>query len=222
MFFRLLSQLYQGLGPIDPPPYYEQEAIKFRDPLETPSHVFHLYDPPAPPWKHPEREAMEFTAFRLTAAQLVEIHNTVTKGMEHLRISRVDVVVAALALCLSEIEPEAKPIDTISYVISVSVCIHLSFTSSYLGTAQGYGHISGQCGCQRNPLVLYGDSRLGHRSLQQCFCLCHQNTEVTGEVKEPRVRCRYGWRRSQDAITSLVGQEGPGYCCRQRRALDRQ
>lgn len=127
MFLRLLSQLYQDLGPIDPPPYYEPEAIKFRDPLETPSHIFHIYHPPTPPWEHPERKLMEFVAFRLTATQLAEIHNTIAKGTEHLRISRVDVVVALLALCLSETEPEAKPIDTISYVINVRLMIYPSF-----------------------------------------------------------------------------------------------
>ena len=62
---------------------------------------------------------MEFVAFRLTAAQLTEIHNSVTKGIEHPKMTRVDAVVGLLARCLSEVEPESKPIDTISYLVNV-------------------------------------------------------------------------------------------------------
>ena len=39
LFFRLLSQLYQGLGPIDPPPYHEPEAIKFSEQQKGPTPV---------------------------------------------------------------------------------------------------------------------------------------------------------------------------------------
>ena len=62
---------------------------------------------------------MEFIAFRLTTLQLAEIRNYVTKRMGQSRITRVDVVIALLARCLSEVEPESKPIDTISYVVDV-------------------------------------------------------------------------------------------------------
>lgn len=62
---------------------------------------------------------MDFVALRLTAAQLAEIHGTVTQGKEHLRISRVDVVVGLIARCLSEVELESKPIDTILNVVNV-------------------------------------------------------------------------------------------------------
>ena len=118
LFFRLLSQLYQGLGPIDPPPYHEPEAIKFAKQPNVPSPLSNRIDSPTPPTrKQPERKGMEFVAFRLTATQLTEIHNSVTKGMEHPRITRMDIVTGLLARCLSEVEP--KPIDTISYVINV-------------------------------------------------------------------------------------------------------
>ena len=66
---------------------------------------------------------MEFAAFRLTATQLTEIHNSVTKGIEHLRITRMDIVTGLLARCLSEVEPESKPIDTISYVVDVRTLV---------------------------------------------------------------------------------------------------
>ena len=142
MFLRLLSQRYQGLGPIDPPPYYEPGAIKFTEPSKAPSPVFNNYDPSAPPpWERPEVKAMEFVAFRLTAAQLVEIHGSVAKGMEHLRMSRVDTVVGLLARCLSEVEPELEPIDTVSYVINVRAVVCLSRSLTYPAVAPRKGHI---------------------------------------------------------------------------------
>ena len=117
---RQLSQLYQGLGPIDPPPHYEPKAIKFPEPSKPPSPMYRRYNLLAtPPWEWPERKAMELVAFRLTAAQLTEVHNSVTKGVKHLRITRVGLVIALLAQCLSEVEPESKPIDAISYVVNV-------------------------------------------------------------------------------------------------------
>jgi len=121
LFFKHLSQLYQGLAPIGPPPYYEPEAIKFTEPLRDPSPICDCFDPltATPPWEQPEREAMQFVAFRLTATQLTEIHNCVTKGMEHQRITRMDTVVGLLARCLSEVDFESKPIDTVSYVVNV-------------------------------------------------------------------------------------------------------
>ena len=124
MLFRHLSQLYQGLGPVDPPPYYEPKAIKFPEPSEPPSPRYRPYDlSAAPPWEQPERKAMEFVAFRLTTLQLAEIRNYVTKGMGHSKITRVDVVMGLLARCLSEVEPESKPIDTISYVVDVGLFV---------------------------------------------------------------------------------------------------
>ena len=120
MFFNHLSQLYQGLGPVGPPPYYEPKAIRFAEPLGTPSPIFRCYDLSAPPLgEQPERKVMEFVAFRLAATQLTEIRNYVTKGMKESSIARVDVVVALLARCISEVEPETKPIDAVSYVVNV-------------------------------------------------------------------------------------------------------
>jgi len=112
LFFRHLSQLYQGLGPIDPPPYYEPEAVKFPEPPKALS-----------TWEQPWGNGMEFVAFRLTAKQLTEIHNSAMKGIEHSRITRMDIVTGLLARCLSEAEPESKPIDTISYAINVRTIV---------------------------------------------------------------------------------------------------
>jgi len=66
---------------------------------------------------------MEFVAIRLTATQLTEIRNSVTKEMGQPGITRIDVVVALFARCLSEVEPESKPIDAVSYVVNVRVVI---------------------------------------------------------------------------------------------------
>ena len=122
MFLNHLSQLYQGLEPIDPPPYYESRAIKFAEPLRTPLPMYRRYDLSAPPpWEQPERRAMEFVAIRLSATQLTEIRNSVTKRMGRSGITRMDAVVALFARCLSEVEPESKPIDAVSYVINVRV-----------------------------------------------------------------------------------------------------
>ena len=126
-FLRLLSQLYQGLDPLDPPPYYEPEAIKLTElsgvPSPAPSGI-PMWSPAEVPLREPPK-AMEFVGFRLTAAQVAGIHNAVTKGMEHLKVSRVDTVVGLLARCLSEVEPESKPIETLSHLINVcaSICV---------------------------------------------------------------------------------------------------
>ena len=120
MFLRHLSQLYQGRGPIDPPPYHEPEAIKFAEPSKAPSPFYERFSLSAPsPWEQPESRALEFVAFKLTDKQLTEIRNSATKGIKHPRIPRVDTVVGLLARCLSEVMQESKPIDTISYLINV-------------------------------------------------------------------------------------------------------
>ena len=124
MFLNHLSQLYQGLVPIDPAPYYEPKAIRFSEPVRDPSPTYRRYDLSVPPpWEQPERKAMEFVAIRLTATQLTEIRNSVTKGMRQPGVTRIDVVVALFARCLSEVEPESKPIDAVSYVVNVRVSI---------------------------------------------------------------------------------------------------
>ena len=120
LFFRQLSQLYQGLGSTDPPPYHEPEAIVFAGPLKAPPPPCGRFGLSAPPlWKQLEWPAVDFVAFRLTAAQLTEIHNSVTKGIEGPKITRMDTVVGLLVRCLSEVESESMPIDTISYVVNV-------------------------------------------------------------------------------------------------------
>jgi len=129
MFMRQISQLYQGLGPIDPPPYYEPRAIKFPEPSKTPSPVHDRFDPLGPPpWEQPAKKTMDFVALRLTATQLTEIHNSATKRMKSPRITRMDIVMGLLAQCLSQVEPESKPIDTVSYVVNVGVFVSSTAT----------------------------------------------------------------------------------------------
>ena len=124
MFYRQLSQLYQGLGPIDPPPHYEPEAMKFPEPLKPPTLPYYKFDPSAaPPWEQPGWRAPELVVFRLKDSQLTEIRNSATKGIEHSKVTSVDTLVGLLARCLSEIEPETKPIDTMAYLINVRAFI---------------------------------------------------------------------------------------------------
>ena len=140
IFLRQLSQLYQGLEPIDPPPYYEPKAIKFPEPSKPPSPIYRRYDLSAPPpWEQPERKAMELVAFRLKPTQLTEIHNFVTKGVKHLKTTRVGLVIALLAQCLSEVEPESKPIDTISFVTNVRSFVASPEASLILPQHRGMG-----------------------------------------------------------------------------------
>ena len=144
LFLRLVSQIYQGLEPLEPPPYYEPEAIKFTESLEGPSPTPLRYDPSAPPWEQPERKTLELVTFTLTATQLTEMHNSVTKGMQHLRISKVDMVAGLLARCLSEVEPESRPIDNIVYLINVRGFIAFFSKSTYIAVAPRNGCIPGQ------------------------------------------------------------------------------
>ena len=117
MFLKTISQFYQGLGPVDPPPYYEPEAIKFPEP-STSLTAIEPFDPSGSfPWERPHRKEMEFVAFRLTASQVAQIHGTIAQGKEHLRISRADVLTGMLARCFSEFE--SKPIHTILSVVNV-------------------------------------------------------------------------------------------------------
>jgi len=138
LFFRHLSHLYQGLGPIDLPPHYEPEAIKFPESPKAPSPLRDRFGFAIPPQLgRPEEEAMEFVAFRLTRVQLTEIHASVTRG--HPRITRMDVVTGLLARCLSEANPESKPIDTISYMINVRASVApVQYVSLLLASRNGH------------------------------------------------------------------------------------
>jgi len=133
LFLRQLSQLYQGLGPIDPPPHYEPEAIKFTEPLKPPTLPYYPFDPSAPPpWLQPGWRAPELVVFRLTDKQLTEIHNSVTKGVEHPGLASKDTLVGLLARCLSEIEPETKPIDLMAYLFNVRAFLASPIPSTHL------------------------------------------------------------------------------------------
>ena len=157
VFLRQLSQLYQGLGPIDPPPCYEPKAIKFPEPQKPPSPIYRRYDLSAsPPWEQPERKAMELVAFRLKPTQLTELRNYVAKATGQPRITRVDVVVGLLAQCLSEVEYESKPIDTISFVTIVRSFVASPAAPLMFITAPRNGRIPGQHNGQCPHLVARG------------------------------------------------------------------
>ena len=145
MFFKQISQLYQGLGPIDPPPYYEPRAIKFPELLKAPLPLHNRFDPFGPaPWEQPDKKAMDFVAFRFTATQLTEIRSSVTKRTKSPGVTRMDIVMGLLAQCLSEVEPESKPIDTVSYVVNVSAFVACPVPRLIGSTASRNGHIPSQ------------------------------------------------------------------------------
>ena len=137
MFYETISQFYQGLGPIDSPLWYEPEALKFPE-TNTQFTVLDRFDPLGPaPWDRPDRRAMDFVAFRLTSAQLAEIHATTTKGNENLRVSRADLLTGLLARCFSEIE--SKPIKTIWNVINVRLLVAVPMARLNLPQHRGMG-----------------------------------------------------------------------------------
>ena len=124
MLFKHLSQLYQGLEPINPAPYHEPGPVIFEEPLTAPSPDGQSGPSSPPLWQPFMMKPMDFVAFRLTATQLTEIHNFVIKGVEGTKTTRTDTVLGLLARCLTEVEPETKPIDTISYVVNVRAFHH--------------------------------------------------------------------------------------------------
>ena len=65
--------------------------------------------------------------------------------MNYLTITRTDIVVGLLARWLSEVEPESKPIDTISYMVNVRVFRCLPCTVAYFIVALRDGYTPGQC-----------------------------------------------------------------------------
>ena len=129
---------------------------------------------------------MEFITFRLTPTQLTEIHSSVKKGMNHLTITRVDIVVGLLERCLPEVEPESTPIDTISYMVNVRVFRCLSYTVAYFFVAPRDGYMPGQCGAQRDRSTLHRTTGLERgRPSRRSIGLRHRNTQIVGESGGP-------------------------------------
>ena len=82
---------------------------------------------------------MEFVGLRLKATQLAEIRNYVAKVTGQQRIAKVDGVVALFARCLSEVEPEARPIDTVSFVVNVRSLVASPAARLILSQHRGWG-----------------------------------------------------------------------------------
>jgi len=209
LFFRQLSQLYQGLGSIDPPPHHEPRAIKFAEPLKPPSPLWDRFGPSdQSPWEQPERQAMEFVAFRLTAAQLTEIHNSVTKGIEHPKTTRVDAVVGLLARCLSEVEPESRSIDTISYVVDVRAFFTPRATRLISPSTAEWVYTRSPQWLTRSFCSLLDYNPRKESILTATFSMRHRNPQVAGEVEGPRVGQRHSRGFRQNTVSDRVGGGG--------------
>lgn len=122
---RLLSQTYQGLPPLDPPPVYEEPSgsCSYTDlsPVETPCHNS-TYPIGRPPVQTQEPVRLDF---RLTERQTQELKEAVRRmgptkqdGMRWL--SRQDCLVALLAKCISIADSTSAAVDTIHTLLNVS------------------------------------------------------------------------------------------------------
>ncbi|GJE85405.1 transferase family-like protein [Phanerochaete sordida] len=124
-FLRLLSQNYQGLEPLDPPPSYAA-------PPRLPFNAADYGEIPYPDYQHlyplrgvaphvePGRKKPLRLDLRLTAAQIAAIHKGVLAQCPESSppiLSRQDVLVALVAYCLSKADPQAPPIQHISTIL---------------------------------------------------------------------------------------------------------
>ena len=129
-FLRLLSQNYQGLEPLDPPPSYEKPpAYPFNPddygdiPLPDYTHFYPFRE--TPPHLEPGRKKPDRVKIRMTASQVAQVQKGVVAQCPDENppiISRQDVVVALLAYCVSKSDPETAPVQHISTIVMVRIC----------------------------------------------------------------------------------------------------
>lgn len=123
-FLRLLSQNYQGLEPLDPPPSYAQPPrypFNQADYGEIPAPDFaHFYSlRGVPPHLEPGRTKPVRVDFRLTAAQVAELQRGVLAQCPDGALpvlSRQDVLIALIAYCTSKADPASPPVQHISNI----------------------------------------------------------------------------------------------------------
>ncbi|KAI0685145.1 hypothetical protein BC835DRAFT_547471, partial [Cytidiella melzeri] len=127
-FVRLLSQHYQGLQPLDPPPRYDNERYRPSSadmeeygeiPIPDLDHVYPLRE--TAPHNRPERIKPEQLSIRMTAFQVRQLHKNVQTQVRELEpqlaLSRQDVLVALLVYCISHAEAKLPAIQHISNLI---------------------------------------------------------------------------------------------------------
>ncbi|GJE85403.1 hypothetical protein PsYK624_014820 [Phanerochaete sordida] len=122
MFLRLLSQNYQGLEPLDPPPSFTappRYPFNPADHNDIPSYHYKYLYPlrEVPPHMEPGRKKPVRVDLRLRAEQIAQLHKGVLAQCPESNppiLSRQDVLSAIVAYCLSKADPEAPPIQHIS------------------------------------------------------------------------------------------------------------
>ena len=128
-FVRLISQYYQGLESLDPPPSYAPRPMYSTDLgsdcyeipsllAEQPFPLRDLYNPClAPQDTEPVR-----VDFRLTGSQISQLQKAI-QVMGHddtqPRLSRQDVIAALLAHCITKADTESPPISHVGSIIDV-------------------------------------------------------------------------------------------------------
>lgn len=125
-FARLLSQSYQGLAPLDPPPTYDPVPtypfiLEQHGNITIPDymHFYSLRGPP--PYGAPGRRTSVPVTIRLTTAQIDQLHKGVVAQSQDVtqpRISRQDALGAFLAFSTSKADPDATPIQ---HIISMTM-----------------------------------------------------------------------------------------------------
>ncbi|KAI0765761.1 hypothetical protein BC629DRAFT_908570 [Irpex lacteus] len=124
-FARTLSQYYQGLEPVDPPPSYTHERSSLDSinldayaniPLPGIKHLYPMRE--TPPHYHPERVQPVKLTLRLLASQIKQAHAVaqaeIRKNNPKAFLSRQDVLVGLLAYSLSHAEPDIAPVQHIT------------------------------------------------------------------------------------------------------------
>jgi hypothetical protein len=129
-FLRLLSQYYQGLDPLDPPPSYQPFAkpalaldMSNAQGSSMPEDLYRLGTVPLP-WKDPARGPLLVRVnLRFTATQIRAIRQAFNEvdnaDGSTLRFSRQDVLVALLAHSISQADSDMPPIHYITVIVNV-------------------------------------------------------------------------------------------------------
>ena len=101
----------------------------------------------------------------------------------------MDTVVGLLARCLSEVEPESKPIDTFSYLINVRATVCLSSKSTYSTLPQHRGMGIYPANAVLNAIIWISIGRQVSRSVDAHDDVLACATEIRkslGRLKDPK------------------------------------
>lgn len=132
-FARLLSQNYQGLKPLDPPPSYAPipdypfDADKYSG-IRLPDQENYYPLRGVHPLLEPGKEKFVLVNIRLTAAQILQVQAGVLAqcpGAAPTRLSRQDILAALLAHCMNKTDASTPPIRRINTVVNVSILVLL-------------------------------------------------------------------------------------------------